>query len=111
MNTISLKEIHAFVKVHSDSEASLTASYKIARKAQWRSLQEVRQVYPHADLVGRYTVFNIKGNHYRLIAEVNYKYQQILIREILTHKEYAKDRWKSLTLHSLQSINRSTASC
>jgi len=54
-----------------------------------------RQVYPLADLVGKSTVFNIRGNHYRLIAEINYQYQQILIREILTHEEYDKDKWKS----------------
>jgi len=94
MNTISLKKIHEFVEVHSESKSALTAWYKMARKAKWRSLADVRQVYPHADLVGRYTVFNIKGNDYRLIAEINYQYQQILIREILTHKEYDKDKWK-----------------
>jgi mRNA interferase HigB len=67
----------------------------MAKKAQWRSLAEVRQTYPHADLVGRYTVFNIKGNHYRLIAEINYRFQQILIRAILTHADYDRDKWKS----------------
>jgi mRNA interferase HigB len=67
----------------------------MAKKAQWRNLAAVRRVYPHADLVGNYTVFNIRGNHYRLIAEINYQYQQILIRKILTHKEYDEDTWKS----------------
>ena len=55
----------------------------------------MRQVYPHADIVGRYIVFNIRGNHYRLIAEINYEFQQILIRQILTHEEYDRGRWKS----------------
>ena len=95
MNTISVKKIREFVDLHPDSKSSLTAWYKMAKKARWRSLASVRLVYPHADLVGNYTVFNIRGNHYRLIAEINYQYQQILIREILTHKEYDKDKWKS----------------
>ena len=95
MNTISLKRILEFAKRYPDSKSSLTAWYKITRKAQWRNLAEVRQVYPHADLVGIYTVFNIRGNHYRLIAEINYQFQQVLIREILTHKEYDEDKWKS----------------
>jgi mRNA interferase HigB len=67
----------------------------MAKKARWRSLAAVRDVYPHADLVGKYTIFNIRGNHYRLITEINYQYQQILIREILTHEEYDNDKWKS----------------
>jgi mRNA interferase HigB len=95
MNTISRKKIREFVKLHLDSESSLNAWYKITKKAQWKNLAEVRQVYPHADLVGNYTVFNIRGNHYRLIAEINYQFQQILIREILTHEEYDEDKWKS----------------
>ncbi|MGH9874988.1 MAG: type II toxin-antitoxin system HigB family toxin [Pyrinomonadaceae bacterium] len=95
MNTISLKKIREFVKLHPESKSSLTAWYKIAKKAQWRSLVAVRQVYPHADVVGNYTVFNIRGNHYRLIAEIDYQFQQILIRRILTHEEYNKGKWKS----------------
>lgn len=94
MNTISFKEIREFAKTHPDSRASLTAWYKIARKAQWKNLAEVRQIYPHADRVGNYTVFNVRGNNYRLVAEINYQYQQILIREILTHEEYDEDKWK-----------------
>lgn len=52
MNTISLKKIREFVKEHPDSEASLKAWHKTAMQAHWRSLADVRQVYPHADLVG-----------------------------------------------------------
>jgi mRNA interferase HigB len=95
MNTISFKAIREFVKLHPDSESSLTAWYKIAKKARWRSLAEVKQVYPHADLVGNYTIFNIRGNKYRLVATINYQYQQILIRTILTHEEYDEGKWKT----------------
>jgi len=95
MNTISLKKIRSFVQLHPDAKSSLTAWYKTAKKARWRSFAAVREVYPHADLVGKYTIFNVRGNHYRLIAEINYQYQQILIREILTHDEYSKDKWQS----------------
>ncbi|WP_281261358.1 type II toxin-antitoxin system HigB family toxin [Chamaesiphon polymorphus] len=48
----------------------------------------LREAYPSADLVGIYTVFNIKGNHYRLIAEINYRSGTIFVRDILTHAEY-----------------------
>ena len=95
MNTISLKRIREFVRLHPDSKSSLTAWYKMAKQARWKNLVEVRKAYPHADSVGNYTVFNIRGNHYRVIAEINYQYEQILIREILTHDEYDKNKWKS----------------
>jgi mRNA interferase HigB len=80
--------------LHPDSESSLQAWYKTAKKAEWKTLAAVRKVYPQADAVGNYTVFNIRGNRYRLIAEINYQFQQILIRK-LTHKEYIEGNWKS----------------
>jgi mRNA interferase HigB len=95
MNTISLKKIREFVELHPDAKSSLIAWYKMTKKARWRNVAEVRQVYPHADLVGDYTVFNVRGNHYRVITEINYQYQQILIRGVLTHEEYDQDKWKS----------------
>ena len=45
-------------------------------------------------MVGEFTVFNIKGNDYRLTAYVNYQFGEVLIKEILTHKEYDKGKWK-----------------
>jgi len=45
-------------------------------------------------LVGRLVVFNIAGNNVRLIAEIRYQSQSILIKHILTHAEYDRDKWK-----------------
>jgi len=94
MNTISFRKIREFVASHPNSESSLSAWYKIARKAKWQSIVEMRRDYPHADLVGRFVVFNIAGNNYRLIAEIHFESQLVLIRHILTHSEYDKDKWK-----------------
>ncbi|MGB7521722.1 MAG: type II toxin-antitoxin system HigB family toxin [Spirulinaceae cyanobacterium] len=41
-----------------------------------------------------FTVFNIGGDKYRLIAFIDYKYQKIFIRHVLTHSDYDKDTWK-----------------
>jgi len=54
----------------------------------------VKNVYPTADLVGRYTVFNTKGNKYGLIARVVYKSQTLFIIDVLTHEEYDLGKWK-----------------
>ena len=94
MNTISYRKIREFVALHPNSETSLNAWYKIAKKAKWQNIVEVRKDYPHADLVGSYVVFNIAGNNYRLIAEILYSSQRVLIRHILTHSEYDRGKWK-----------------
>ena len=72
----------------------LGAWYKVASTSAWRNLLEVRQTYPAADYVAPYTVFNIKGNKYRLIARVEYTMQLILVKDVLTHAEYGRGRWK-----------------
>jgi len=73
---------------------ALARWYDIAGRAIWRSLVEARKDFPHADGVGNLTVFNIRGNRYRLIAQVNYVFQIVQVKQILTHVEFNKDRWK-----------------
>ena len=64
------------------------------RKARWRNLDEVQEIYPHADPVGDCTVFNIGGNKYRLVSKIRYQYQRIYVIHVLTHKDYDKGKWK-----------------
>jgi mRNA interferase HigB len=59
-----------------------------------QSQTALKEDYPSADLVDDLIVFNIKGNDYRLIAYVNYRFGEVLIKEILTHREYDKGKWK-----------------
>ena len=94
MRVISKPSILKFSKRHSDALVPLMNWYRIAKRADWDSLVEVRRDFAHADIVGRRTVFNIHGNDYRLIARVNYKTKRVFILHILTHVEYSKGGWK-----------------
>jgi len=94
MNVISYRRLRDFIEEHADADASLNVWYKTARKAKWQNLAEVQQQYLHADLVGRYIVFNISHNKYRLITRIVYRSQTIFIIAVLTHEEYDKDKWK-----------------
>ena len=60
------------------------------------SLAEVRATFRHADQVGTCMVFNIKGNDYRLITKIDYAYQKVFIKYVLTHPEYDKGKWKDV---------------
>ena len=83
-----------FSERHRDALVPLMNWYRIARRADWGSLADVRSDFAHADIVGRRTVFNIHGNDYRLIARVNYRTKRVFILHILTHVEYGKGGWK-----------------
>jgi len=94
MNVISYAKIREFLTKYPDADSSLNSWYKAARRVNWQNLVEVKQMYSHADLVGRYTVFNIKGNDYRLITRIVYRSQTIFIIDVLTHKEYDNQKLK-----------------
>jgi len=94
MHVISFKRIREFFFTHRDAEGSLTAWYRTVKKANWQNVAELKRTYPTADLVGRYMVFNIRGNKYRLIARVVYRSQTVFVVGVLTHEEYDLGKWK-----------------
>ncbi len=94
MHVISRKKLLEAAEEHGDLEKPLDAWYRVAKKAEWKNLMEVRQMFPTADAAEEFSVFNIKGNAYRLITEINYQTGRIFLRHVLTHAEYSKGGWK-----------------
>ena len=94
MHVFSRRAIREFIREHTLAEPSLDTWYRAAKRAEWSSIVDVREDFPHADAVGRCTVFNIHGNRYRLIAKIDYEHQALYIRGIYTHEEYDRGRWK-----------------
>src|SRR5689334_22031569 len=98
MHIISRKKLLEAAERFRDADVQLDAWFRTAKSARWKNLTEVRRVYSHADgvKVGDVvlTVFNISGNKYRLITEIFYTDQTILVRHVLTHDEYDEEDWK-----------------
>lgn len=94
MHIISRKKLREAAEEHGDLNSPLDVWYRIAKKAAWKNLMEVRRTFPTADTVGKFTVFNIKGSAYRLITEINYRTGRIFLRYVLSHTEYSKGGWK-----------------
>jgi len=100
MRIITRHRILAYAKQHPNAAANLTAWLAVATAAEWQSITQVRMVFPHADLATvrssmTVTIFNIAGNHHRLITAIHYNTRKIFILKILTHAEYSKNRWKN----------------
>ena len=95
MHVISYRRLREYAEKHADVRDALDNWYKIASKATWRNLIEVQEVFPKAEAVSNFTVFNIKGNNYRLIVSIDYEQQIIYIKYILTHAEYDREQWKN----------------
>ncbi len=77
------------------ARAPLDFWYRVTRRAGWASFPEVRAAFRSADLVAPYVVFDIGGNKFRLIAEIDFSRKVLFVRSILTHREYEKGAWKA----------------
>lgn len=59
------------------------------KKADWSQPTDIKNQYRSGSVLkGRRAVFNIKGNDYRLVVLVAYRYQAIYVKFIGTHAEY-----------------------
>ncbi|MEP3231880.1 MAG: type II toxin-antitoxin system HigB family toxin [Hyphomicrobiales bacterium] len=96
MKVISVERIEGFITKHKrgqEASGALRAWHKEMKAAAWRSPSELRGQYPNARPIGKgngVTVFKIKGNHFRLVARINYQAEVIKIEFIGTHTEYDK---------------------
>ena len=95
MRVISRKKLVEVGSKYPHATAPLDAWFRIAKKAVWKNITDVRKTFSTADAVGTCTVFNIKGNAYRLIVWINYETQKIFIKHVLTHADYDKEDWKN----------------
>ena len=94
MHVISRKKLLTASKEHGDLAGPLDVWYRIAKHADWTSLEDVRRDFPSADGVGKYTVFNIKGNEHRLISLLFYRRKKLFIRDVITPADHDKGRWE-----------------
>lgn len=94
MHVITRKRLNEFAEKYPDTRSSLARWYTIMREKRFANLVHLRETFPHADQVGKFTAFNIGGNKVRLIAAVHYNRNKVYIRHVLTHQEYDTGKWK-----------------
>jgi len=94
VNVISKRGLFEQAAKHPDAKTALEVWFDTATAARWTNLEDVRKTYPATDMVGDLAIFNIRGNQYRLIVRMAWKYKRIYVKEFLTHAEYDRGRWK-----------------
>lgn len=91
MRIISIASLKQFRETHNQAEQPLKAWVDEVKQAQWKTPQDIKDKYRSADfLSNNRVVFNIKGNDYRLIVAVAYRFQAVYIKFVGTHAEYDK---------------------
>ena len=94
MHIITRKRLIEFSRRHPDALDPLIRWHAIVRKTDYASFSELRRTFPSADQAGKFTVFNIGGNKYRLIVAIHYDRKKVYIRHVLTHAEYDRIDWR-----------------
>jgi mRNA interferase HigB len=91
LRVIAKRTLREFWEINQDSEQQLLVWYREATKADWNNHNEIKSQYASASILkNNRVVFNICGNKYRLIVEINFQRKWVFIRFIGTHKEYNK---------------------
>ncbi|KAF1033654.1 MAG: mRNA interferase toxin HigB [Pseudomonas sp.] len=89
MRIVAISQLKSFWQQHPDSEQSFLAWIDEARKADWSTPADIKEQFRNASVLkSRRVVFNIKGNDYRLVVAVAYRYGALYIKFVGTHKQY-----------------------
>ncbi|NVO11483.1 MAG: type II toxin-antitoxin system HigB family toxin [Bacteroidales bacterium] len=76
---------------YKQAEESIKAWIFEVRFSTWNNANELKLKYGNASIINsKRVVFNIKGNDYRLIVDVEYKLKVVFIVWFGTHTEYNK---------------------
>jgi mRNA interferase HigB len=91
MRIIAKSTLREFWEKHNDAEIPLKTWHKIVEKETWKNTHDIKKVFGTASIIWENrVVFNIKGNDYRLVVYVVFKFQKVFIRFVGTHKQYDK---------------------
>lgn len=93
MRIIKEKTLSEYCRLgkYAKAEEPLKAWIYEVKFSTWKNANELKAKYRNASIIGsKRVVFNIKGNDYRLIVDVEYKLKIVFIVWFGTHKEYDK---------------------
>ena len=89
MRIIAVSFLRSFWRKYPDAEQPLLAWVDEVKNARWSRPDQIKKQYRNASILkDRRVVFNIKGNDYRLVASVAYRYQAVYVKFIGTHTDY-----------------------
>jgi len=83
--------IAQYAATYPTASEELAIWYKQVEAADWKDFNALREDMPATDYIknDRY-VFNIKGNHFRLIAMVFFGPRRVYLRGFFNHRDYTK---------------------
>lgn len=91
MRVIAVKTLKVYADKNAIAKQALYAWYEEVENAMWDTPQDLKQQYKNASIINsKRVVFNIHGNSYRLIVDIEYKLKIVFIVWVGTHAAYDK---------------------
>lgn len=91
MRIIAMQTLRSYIKVYPKAEQSLLAWNQEVESACWDSPNVLKLQYGNASVISqKRVVFNIHGNHYRLIVDIEYRLKIVFVVWFGSHTECDK---------------------
>ena len=91
MHVISKALLKQFWEKHPKAKEPLEVWFKLVSGCAASNFSELKRTFGSADYVPGYTIFDVAGNHVRVIAVIHYNRQKLYVRHVFTHADY--DAW------------------
>ncbi len=89
MRIIAVKTLKEYWQENSKAKQALLAWYEETEIAEWSSPNELKAQYRNASIItNKRVVFNIHGNSFRLVVDIEYRLKIVFIVWFGSHKEY-----------------------
>lgn len=89
MRIIATSTLKDYMSHYTEAESALRSWLQEVERANWENPRELKQQFRHASVVtGKRIVFNICGNKYRLIVDIEFRLQIIFIVWFGAHDAY-----------------------
>jgi mRNA interferase HigB len=91
MRVISRRALREFWETYPQAQAPLSAWFRVMAHGEFSDFNAIKATFGAADYVAPYTIFDIGGNKFRVIAVIHYNRGRVYIRHVFTHADY--DLW------------------
>ena len=95
MRVIAKRPLVQFWTKHPEAERPFRSWLTLCRSKNFENFAQLKQTFRTVDKVGRFVVFDIGGNKFRLIVVVHVNRKRIYVRAVLTHEDYDHDQWSN----------------
>jgi mRNA interferase HigB len=91
MRVYTTKTINAYRECYPEADDQLKAWVALIEGNEFKHFPELKNMIRSADFVKPdRVIFNIKGNHFRLVTAIDFKRQAIFVKWFGRHKDYDK---------------------